>query len=297
MKALVTGGAGFLGKYVVTLLEGQEGVDVAALDNLDPVCGGTPGPHIKGDVTEFNQLEDIICGVQFDTIIHLAAYGRNLSCQDFADRAWDVNVNGTMNVLEVARRHKDIVKRVVCCSSNITLSDVDTVYKRTKKACEELIRIAAGDGVSCMGIRPSNIYGAGQSKTEYQPCAFAGLDKTFAEHGCFKITGDGTQARDWVHAEDVARAFWLAANSPVVGDTVDACTGVLTSMNEIASILGVRIDYVDPRPGDAKVLISNPQPAADRLGFRAALDLKDRIWDAFPAVQAWTLKELFGEAA
>ena len=82
---------------------------------------------------------------------------------------WDTNVNGTLNVLEVARQLK--LKRVVVCSSNITLSDQLTVYRESKRAVESLVALYASLGVSVMGLRPSNIYGRGQSRTEYQPCA------------------------------------------------------------------------------------------------------------------------------
>jgi UDP-glucose 4-epimerase len=222
--------------------------------------------------------------MKIDTIIHLAAYGRNLTCRDFPQDAWHVNVHGTRNVLMVAEQHRDIVKRVVVCSSNIVLSDQPTEYKFTKRAAEREVEWFAAKGVSCMGLRPANIYGAGQSKTEYQMCAFASLDECYRKNGHFEISGDGTQTRDWVHAEDVARAFELAAQSDISGVTLDVCTGLQTSMNEIAGMLHVPVKYVDPRPGDAHALISDPHPAAGRLHFWAKEVLQDRIFDAFPSV-------------
>jgi nucleoside-diphosphate-sugar epimerase len=196
-----------------------------------------------------------------------------------------VNVNGTLNVLELARRYPNQIQRVVCASSNITLSNKPTVYKDTKLAVESLIGLYHTLGVSCMGLRPSNIYGTGQSKEEYQPCAFAGLDKGYMEKKYFSITGDGTQARDWVHASDVAQAFRLALNSPISGITIDVCTGALYSMNEVARLLDVPIVYTPARPGDAKVLISDPSPAFSLLRFKSQIDLEDGIWDAFPGVK------------
>jgi len=174
----------------------------------------------------------------------------------------------------------------VVCSSNITLSDVPTVYKMTKLIDESLVGLYHELGVSVMGLRPSNICGIGQSRTEYQPCAMAGLDLEFEKNGFVSITGDGTQARDFVNAKDVARTFWLAANSEASGTTVDVCTGKLTSINEVAEIAGVPVKYVDPRPGDAKVLISDPEPAKRLLGFEAEIGIEQTVQESFPAVMA-----------
>jgi UDP-glucose 4-epimerase len=287
-NVLVTGGNGFLGKHVMRLLLQDCSLGVVdSFDNLDPICGGTlESPRIHGDVTEYNFLSEIVVSGGFDTIIHLAAYGRNLSCQDFPKRAWEVNVNGTQNVLEVARQYPDVVKRVVVCSSNITLSDQTTVYKETKLTCERLVSLYANIGVSVMGLRPSNIAGRGQSRTEYQPCSMAGMDMGFARDGYFSITGDGTQARDFVNATDVARAFSLAARIGERGITLDVCTGNLMSLNEIADRLKVPVKYVAARPGDAKVLISDPEPAKNILNFQAQISKDQTLRESFPSVMA-----------
>lgn len=283
MNILVTGGQGFLGRHVVRLLESQSHA-VCSLDNLDPICGGAGKPTVNVDIRNYDTLRRVIQALDVDAIIHLAAYGRNLSCRDFPQTAWEVNVNGTLNILEIARTNPNI-KRVVCCSSNIVLSDQETMYKLSKQTCEQMVAYYASLGVSTMALRPSNIGGAGQSRTEYQPCSMMGLNLTYKEDGHFNVTGDGTQARDFVNVKDVARAFALALNSGLTGETLDVCTGKLTSLNEIASILGVPVKYVDPRPGDAKVLISNPNPARLKLGFSSEIGIEETIRDSFPDVQ------------
>lgn len=282
-RVLVTGGAGFLGKYVTKLLEQNRAIDaVIPADNLDKLCGGTTSGELEYlDVCDYEELTKEIRRLTVTHIVHLAAYGRNLTCQNHPRRAFGVNVTGTLNVLEAARSMN--LKRVVCCSSNIVLSDKPTVYKTTKQACEQLVELYSSMGVSCMGLRPSNIYGKDQSKSEYQLCAFAGLDRSYAEHGNFTISGDGTQTRDWVHAEDVARAFEWALLSDTVGKTLDVCTGEQTSMNGIASLLGVPVKYGPARPGDAKQLESNPNELG-RMGFETKIHLAQRVRDAFPSV-------------
>jgi UDP-glucose 4-epimerase len=296
-KYLITGGLGFLGQHTVEAVT-RAGHDVTVIDNLEGACGGNPDlasseayDYLKVDVTGFGELQNAIRAVNPDVILHLAAYGRNLSCRDFADRALEVNVRGTANILMAAAHTwwRERAPRVVVCSSNVTLSDQDTVYKSTKKQCEKLVEDYARSGLSVMGLRPSNIYGCGQSRTEYQPCAFAGLDIGFARSLAegepqFTITGDGSQSRDFTHAGDVADAFVLAANSALSGCTLDIATGRQISMNEVASLLGVKVVYTDARPGDAKALVSNIEPARALLGFTARRSLDRHLWEAFPAL-------------
>lgn len=273
-----------MGRQLVARLIANQAVElVIGLDNLDPRCGGDLGLQSEvGDVRSPQRLISIVDKHNITHIAHLAAYGRNLICRDYPRTAWDVNVTGTVNILELARL--GLVKRVIVCSSNITLSDCLTVYRTTKQTCEELVRLYASMGVSCMGLRPSNIAGPGQSITEYQLCAFAALDQTFAKLGKVQITGDGSQSRDWVHVKDVARAFELALFSDIRSETINVSTGKEYLMNEIVQKLGVPVEYVDKRPGDAMHLHSNPARAKQALGFVAEYDLDQMIEDSFPCI-------------
>lgn len=282
MRVLVTGSAGFLGRHVCAYLSQQGGYEVTQFDNYEHLSGHPCLRNRDQDVTNYEHI--FHKAIEADAIVHLAAFGRNLTCQNYPYNAWQVNVNGTLNVLTVAQKLG--LKRVVVCSSNITLSKELTVYRESKRAVEQLIKLYASLGVSVMGLRPSNIAGPGQSRTEYQPCSFAALDMGFERDGHFSITGDGTQQRDFVNVRDVARAFAIALESPRKGNTMDVCTGRLASLNEVATLLKVPIKYVDPRPGDAKVLVSYPEEASMILGFNAKIGLQQTLEESFPAVMA-----------
>lgn len=283
MNILITGAAGFLGRHVTAALVKREN-HLFLIDNKDPRCGADHAVYTHPiDVRNYVDVHNFIAENKITHIIHLAAYGRNLTCQDFRREAWDTNVMGTHNVLEAARQCG--VQRVVCCSSNIVLSDVPTLYKITKQINEQDIVFHASKGLSVMGLRPSNIGGPGQSRTEYQPCAFAGMDIGYERDGYISITGDGTQSRDFVDVRDVARAFTyaLAMEKHVNGVTVDICSGRQVRMNEIVAMLDVPVKYVPARPGDAKALISDPK-SAYCLGFKARIPLEQTVRDSFPAV-------------
>lgn len=282
MRILVTGAAGFLGHYVTDALDA--GINsYIGIDNFDPLCGSRLSPRVLHYDINYPLLPKFLKEQQISHIIHLAAYGRNLTCQDHPAEAWNVNVEGTRWVLHCARAGD--VSRVVVCSSNIVLSDVPTAYKSTKVAVESLVEMYHSLGLNVMGLRPSNIYGAGQSKTEYQPCAFAGMDKSFEHRGYIRITGDGSQSRDWVHAADVAEAFMKALYyDGISGETIDICTGTQTSVMRIVEMLGADYRLIDPRPGDAKVIYSDPLDASLKLGWTAKRKLVDHVSDAFPSI-------------
>lgn len=282
MRILVTGAAGFLGHHVTNALD-EGNNSYIGIDNFDPLCGSRPSPRVLNYNIISGLFKKFLDEQKISHIIHLAAYGRNLTCQDHPHEAWSVNVNGTRNILQSALELG--LDRVIVCSSNITLSPVPTVYKSTKVAVESLVEMYHSLGLNVMGIRPSNIYGAGQSKTEYQPCAFAGMDKSIEERGYVRITGDGSQSRDWVHAADVAEAFVKALFfDGLSGQTFDICTGRLTSVMRVVQMLGADYRLVDPRPGDAEVIISEPNIAWEKMGWNAKRRLSDHVWEAFPSI-------------
>jgi nucleoside-diphosphate-sugar epimerase len=112
------------------------------------------------------------------------------------------------------------------------------------------------------------------------------MDLGYERDGFITITGDGLQTRDWTHVGDVAECFRLALESDLSGCVLDVCTGVQTSLQQIADWLGVNTRFTDPRPGDALSLVSNPIPAYDRLGFMVRRRLRDTLLDSFPAIRA-----------
>ena len=280
-RVLCTGAAGFLGREVRRQLEAK-GMDVFAVDNYEPGCGASPE---AGRVEILDITDRDACSwlrrQDFSHIIHLAAIGRNLTCAADFRRAFEVNVSGTLNMLELARHQE---AQLLFCSSNIVLSDKTTVYRFTKRTAEDLVRLYADHGTNAMILRPSNIAGSGQSRTEFQPCAFAMMDKCFEENGYIEITGDGRQRRDFVNVKDVARAFILALDKMIPGATFDICTGQSVSMLDVMKAIGVQFRFVAARPGDAQELVSDHRPAANSLNFVSEIPFSDTVMESFPAV-------------
>ncbi len=234
MKVLVTGAAGFIGRHVSKLLE-TEGHDVIRLDSICP-----PDVFIdyQSDITKpLGPIPDL------DAVIHLAAMANPRECDVDPGKAFDVNVNGTHQVLKMALESG--AKKVVF-SSTAHVYDIpptymptdevhplrlNNTYTTTKILGEQLCELYwENHGLSYTTLRLFNAYGPGQQAGYFIPDQ---IEK--AKGGAINLQGSGT-TKDWVWVGDVANAFIQAITSDFVGP-VNVGTGTETSLGTIAKII------------------------------------------------------------
>lgn len=245
----------------------DEGHDVIVVDNLltgDRVNLNPKAAYFETDIRDIS-LKELMKGI--DTVFHFAAIARTQWTIDDPRLALDINVQGTLNVLLAARDAG--VKRFVHSSSCIVYVET-TPYWVTKQAAENFVKVFNDlYGLSTIALRYSNVYGS-LRQSEKGPAinVLASLRKSKRETGRIWITGDGTQSRDFIHVDDVTRANLMAANSSVTG-SLDICTGIQTPLIEIARKFDCPIDFVPDRQGDVKALVQDPEPAWEKLNFRA----------------------------
>ena len=271
MKCAVTGVAGFIGSHLADYLI-EQGHEVIGIDNF--MTGDRKNINPKVEFHKQDILSDkIFLSLQgVDWVFHLAANARTfLSVED----PWfDMknNIEGTLNVLCAARDNN--VKRFIYASSCILYSP-NTPYYVSKQAGESYTSVFGKiyPPFSTIALRYSNVYGSlRQSEKGSHINALASLRKTKRDTGRIWITGDGTQTRQWSHVKDICRANLLAAQSKESG-VFDICTGVNTTMNEVANYFQCPIDYVDPAIGDNHDLSihQDPEPAFQKLGYRSEI--------------------------
>lgn len=296
-RALVIGGAGFIGGFVVKELLAAGAAEVIIYDNFtrgkmsnideslkDPRCRVFP---FGGDIRETDVLDKAMEGVDF--VFHLAAMWL-LHCKDFPRAAFDVNIGGTFNVLEACVRHK--VAKLVYSSSASVYGDAVQVpmtedhpfmnrnfYGSTKIAGEAMCT-AYNDryGLPIAGLRYMNVFGPGQD----QHAAYTGvipimLNKIAANEAPF-INGDGSQAYDFIYVEDVARSNVLAAESEVAMGFYNVGTEVQTSIRELCDLIlklkgsPLQVVYKPYSEDDARQFVKNRigsrEKAERELGFR-----------------------------
>ncbi|HEU0247541.1 MAG TPA: NAD-dependent epimerase/dehydratase family protein [Gaiellaceae bacterium] len=296
MRAVVTGGAGFIGSHVADALLAR-GDEVAVVDTLvtgkrGNVSGGAE-LHVR-DIRE--PLDDIFDSVQPEAVFHLAAQADvRVSVDRPVDDA-EVNVIGTIRVLEAARRHG---AQVVFSSTGgaiygeCEVPAVETApceplspYGTAKLAAEEYIRAYNRlYGTGHVALRYGNVYGPRQD-----PHGEAGVVAIFlgalARGEQAYVFGDGLQARDYVYVGDVARATTAALGQE--GGVFNVGTGRDTSVVDLyalcARIAGsdARAEHAPARLGELFRSVLDPELAASELGFRAMVELEDGLqatWD------------------
>lgn len=234
MKVLVTGAHGFIGKHATTLLKGA-GHDVITLDM----------PHYASMDLAVDITKPLAPIPNLEAVIHLAAVSHPRDCDDAPGRAFDVNVNGTHQVLKMALESG--AKRVVFSSTahvygispkylptdEIHPLWLQNTYTLTKILGEQLCQLYyENHGLSYTVLRLFNAYGPGQSIGYFIPDQIEkSKDKGIA------LPGANT-TKDWVYVEDVAQAFLLAMESSFVGP-INIGTGVETELGPIAEHIAI----------------------------------------------------------
>ena len=280
---IVTGGCGFIGSHMVDKLINL-GHKVIVIDNM---LSGNIENLNKGailekvDITDFDAINMVITTAiskygSIYGIFHFAAIARTPWCIDDPILCYKTNVMGTLNILEVSRKLN--ISRIILSSSNVVYAFM-TPYRTSKEALEGLAQTYNKMyNMSIMTLRYSNVYGTRQSETGPSPNVFAALRKSKKDTGKLIITGDGTQTRNYTHVSDIVNGNLLAMFNNYCG-TIDLCTGVSISLNEVAKYFNCPVKYMAERPGDIKHIIQSPDEAYNILGWKALVELKDGMAD------------------
>ena len=301
VRCLVTGGAGFIGSTIVDQLLKAGVAEVRVLDNfvrgnwgnlawaLDHGCVHV----ISGDICDAALVDRSTEGV--DYVFHQAAL-RITRCAEAPREAVEVLVDGTLNVIEAALKHK--VKKISAASSASVYGEpsylpVDeghpfnnrTMYGAGKIATEQMLRAYHDtSGLSYVAFRPFNVYGPRMDMTGvYTEVLVRWLDAIEANQPPL-IFGDGSQSMDFVYVEDVARAYIMGIESEVNDEVFNIGTGVRTSLCELCEMLlkltgsSLKPEYREARRvGNVQRRLASIDKAQEMLGFRAAVTLEQGL--------------------
>lgn len=296
MRTLVTGGSGFIGSNLVRLLV-ERGHDVTVLDdcssgfrqNLDPF----PGVRlVVGDVREAASIDQAMA--RADVVFHLAASVGNKRSIDLPVRDSEINVLGTLQVLEGARRHR--VRKVVYSSSAGIFGELKTLPIRedhpaepdspygASKLCAEKQCLAYRKvfGLQVVCLRYFNVYGVNQRFD-----AYGNVIPIFA-HRLLRgeplmIYGDGEQTRDLVNVRDVVEANYRAGTAPDVSGAFNIASGSRVTINQLARLVcraggrDVEILHTAPRPGDVRHSVADIGAARAGFGYHPTVGLEEGL--------------------
>jgi UDP-glucose 4-epimerase len=298
MKALVTGGAGFIGSHIVDRLL-QDGHEVIVIDDFstghrENLAENPKLEIVAGDIRNFDTVNKCMQGV--DWVFHKAAVASVPKTVNDPVGSNAVNYQGTLHVLEAARQNK--VKRVVFASSAALYGDEPTLPKvetmlpvtlspyavdklASEYACGMYTRLY---GLETVSLRYFNVYGPRQDPSS----PYSGVISIFADKlnqgATPTIFGDGEQTRDFVFVSDVVEANMQAVSqTEPVGQVFNIATGHKITLNELLQTfcdikaVPFMANYEEPRQGDIKESYANVDKAAATLGWQSTIELKNGL--------------------
>ena len=307
MKALVTGGAGFIGSNICAALR-REGADVTVLDdlssgyeiNLKELSGID---FVRGDVRDPESVSRAVSDC--DVVFHLAASVGNKRSIDHPDQDTSINVNGTLNVLQAARDAG--VRKVVTSSSAGIYGELKTIPITEEHSIEPLTPYGVSKlyaekmtlafshvyGLEAICLRYFNVYGPNQRFD-----AYGNVIPIFAFQSLrgepITIFGDGLQTRDFVHVDDVVQANLKAAVNRGVSGAFNIASGTQTRIIDLASEVNGHLDspvsilHAGHRAGDVAHSLADISAARDAFGFVPSVNMESGLAE----YMAWAKNEV-----
>jgi len=300
--AVVTGGAGFIGSHMVDLLVGA-GYRVHVYDNLVGGRWENLEHHANGHVRLFeldirrldpetNPFEE----AQY--VFHFAGIGDIVPSIEQPVEYLSVNVQGTVKVLECARRAG--VERVLYAASSSCygLAEVPTVeahriqpeypYALSKYMGEEAaLHWARVYNLPVNSIRIFNAYGTRARTSGAYGAVFGVFLRQKLAGEPFTVVGDGSQRRDFVYVSDVAAAFLAAARTNVTAEVFNIGGGNPQSVNRIVSLLGGEVVHVPRRPGEPEVTWADISKARAMLDWSPEVKFEDGVARMLANIDYW----------
>ncbi|MFH1621063.1 MAG: NAD-dependent epimerase/dehydratase family protein [Patescibacteria group bacterium] len=298
-KFLVTGGAGYIGSHVTNHLLAQAH-SVRVIDNLvsgkrSRIPAGVD--FIEGDIRDRATILRATDAV--DGIFHLAALPRVSYSIEHPVEVYDVNVAGTLNILEAAR--KTGVRRIVFSSSSAIYGNAEILpteeshsanplnpYAQSKLMSEQILKQYADlFALETVSLRYFNAYGPLMEENTAYATVIAAFLGCLRRSQPFMIHGTGEQTRDFVHVTDIAKANLLAMTSPRVGhgEAINIGSGESVSVLAIAELMCGQggVIYQPSRAGDAEHTRATIEKATILLGWKPTIPFSKGIEDVLSA--------------
>lgn len=295
-KVLVTGGAGFIGSNIVKALL-EMSVKVRVVDNFSTgrkqnimsFLHNKKFELIEGDLRNYNLVESAVIGVE--CILHQGALPSVSRSIDDPITSNDVNIHGTLNVLEAAKRHG--IKRVIYASSSSVYGNSTCLpknedmlampmspYALTKHTAEKYCQIYYQlYGLETICLRYFNVFGPNQDPSSQYSAVISKFINLMKKGMPPTIYGDGKQSRDFTFVENNVEANLLACMVKKAGGQVFniACGQsytVIELVQQINKILGTKIEPVfsSERLGEVKHSLADIKKAKELLGFKPKVD-------------------------
>jgi UDP-glucose 4-epimerase len=302
--AVVTGGAGFIGSHMVDLLL-DRGFAVRVVDNLQ---GGHESnlEHHKGrpdltcfwkDIRALEPDSEIFQNARY--VFHFAGIGDIVPSIERPLEYMDINVQGTVRVLECARAAK--VQKLVYAASSSCYGLASTPTREDHKIAPQYpyaLSKYQGEqaafhwhqvyGLPANSVCIFNAYGTRVRTTGAYGAVFGVFFRQKLAGKPFTVVGDGTQSRDFIYASDVASAFLAAAESKSSGERFNVGAGNPQQVNRLVELLGGEVVYVPKRPGEPDCTFADIGKITRELGWKPTVSFEDGVARMVAEIDRWT---------
>jgi UDP-glucose 4-epimerase len=311
--AVVTGGAGFIGSHMVDVLV-EGGFSVRVVDNLS---GGhlsnlshhNTNPDVMMEEVDIRHLESGAAVFEdAKYVIHLAGIGDIVPSIERPIDYMEVNVQGTVRVLEAARA-AGVEKLVYAASSSCYgLADTPTredhpispmyPYALSKYQGEQAVfHWHKVYGLPVNAICIFNAYGPRVRTTGVYGAVFGVFFRQKLAGKPYTVVGDGTQARDFIYVRDVAEAFYAAAQTPISGERFNVGADNPQTINRLVEILGGPVVYVPKRPGEPDVTHADITKISTLLGWQPKVPFEQGVANMLANIERWNDAPLWEPAS
>jgi len=301
--AVVTGGAGFIGSHMVDLLL-DRGFSVRVIDSL--VGGRERNLEHHGDNANLACEWRDIRGIAGDDslfrearyVIHFAGIGDIVPSIEQPVEYMEVNVQGTVKVLEAARA-AGVEKLVYAASSSCYgMAETPTAedhpirpqypYALSKNMGEQACFHWRGVyGLAVNSIRIFNAYGTRSRTSGAYGAVFGVFLKQKLEGKPFTVVGDGAQRRDFLYVSDVAEAFLAAAETERVGEVWNLGAGNPQSVNHLVELLDGEVVYIPKRPGEPECTWADISKITTDLDWRPKVSFEEGVGRVLAEIDYW----------
>ena len=304
MRALVTGGAGFIGSHICQELLSR-GHQVLAVDNLASgrlenfeEFGDTKNFEFKKvDILDRDGLLPLFKGT--DWVFHMAGLADIVPSIEKPELYFDVNVKGTLNVLEAAKNAG--VKRFTYAASSSSYGIPEEYptpettpiapqypYALTKYLGEELVlHWSQTYKLPAVSLRLFNVYGPRSRTSGTYGAVFGVFLAQKLKHKPYTVVGDGEQTRDFTFVTDVADAFILAAESDLNGEFLNVGSGNTYSVNRLVELLEGDVEYIPKRPGEPNCTFADVSKIERLLGWKAKVPFEKGVQKMIEKIENW----------
>jgi UDP-glucose 4-epimerase len=304
MKALVTGGAGFIGSHLVDRLL-DDGHEVRVLDNFS--TGRLENlSHHKGnrnlsmgnaDVSNLGNIHSYFDGV--DWVFHLAALADIVPSIRYPYEYHRSNVDGTVSVLEAARQAR--VKRFVYAASSSCYGIPDCYptpegaeirpqypYALTKYIGEQyVLHWGRVYNLHIVSLRFFNVYGPRSRTSGTYGAVFGVFLAQKLNHKPFTVVGDGTQTRDFTFVIDVVDALVKVAESDIQNEVFNVASGNTYSVNRLVELLGGDVVHIPKRPGEPDCTLADISKICKFVNWRPKVSFEGGVKILLENIDYW----------